>query len=148
MSRRREPSHQRLASTLLLGVPLASLPLIGLMVLGCGGCGSEAQAQEPIQVSPECPRAEGAAWESAPWPGESGSASCGWQSFEGRQTYVVTHNRGTVPIVVLPYLSFHPDGRSSAPSAGDMTRIIAVDETSITLRNNTNENFFLKLVLQ
>lgn len=140
--------RQRLTSAVLLGVPVVSLPLLGFALLGCGGCGNEAQAQTPIEVTPACPRSEGAVWESAPWPTTGAAATCEWINFDGRQTYIIEHNRGAVPLLVAPYLSFHPNGDSSVPSAGDMTRIIAVDENTVTLRNNTNENFFLKLVLQ
>lgn len=120
-----------------------------LLLAACG----EAGAQDPVSVALEdlpCasgPAAPGEAWESAEWPPFE-AAGCQWLRFDGRETYRIAHELGRRPRSVALYLSFDETGRSSAPSAGDATRIIEVDEAAVTIRNGTHQDFFLKVVLQ
>lgn len=60
----------------------------------------------------------------------------------------IPHQLGRVPSIVHVYLSFDADGRSAALSAGDLSRIESVTEEQVVIRNNTNESFFLRVVLQ
>jgi hypothetical protein len=48
--------------------------------------------------------------------------------------------------VVLAYLSFDPEGASAALAAGDLATVVAVSESTVTLRNDTNSEFFLRVV--
>ena len=126
-------------------------PALWLLV-GVAAC-AEAAAQDPIEVGLDAlPCASGAPapgepWESAQWPPfEMGE--CRWLRFDGRETYRVAHELGRRPRHVGLYLSFDETGRNSAPSAGDATRIVEVDDATITLRNGTHQDFYLKIVLQ
>ena len=108
------------------------------------GCG-EAEAQDPVVV--ESPCAQGVPmeyWESSSWPPDE---ACPWLVFEGRTSVRVPHTLGRRPREVSIYLSFEPNGRSGALAAGDLSRILEVTETQVTLRNDTNEDFFVKVVL-
>ena len=83
-------------------------------------------------------------YESAGWPPDT---RCEWIPFDGRTTVRLAHDLGRAPRSVAIYLSFYPDGRSSAPAAGDLARILAADGASVELKNQTSEDFFLKVVL-
>jgi hypothetical protein len=120
----------------------------GLALLG-SGCG-DAEAQDPIAIeAADLPCADGdaASWQSAQWPPFS-TEGCAWLAFDGRTSYRIAHELGRTPRSVQLYLAFGADGRSSAPTAGDPTRIVSVTDTHVELRNGTNQDFFLKMVLQ
>ncbi|MBX3247347.1 MAG: hypothetical protein KF901_09205 [Myxococcales bacterium] len=122
----------------------SALPLSCLL----GGCG-DAGAQAVIEVSeaelPCASSAPGEPWESTAWP--DGSGACPWLRFEGRRTYRIAHGLGRAPRSVLVYLSFEEDGTSSAPSAGDMSRILTANDAFVELRNGVNQDFYLRVVL-
>lgn len=123
--------------------------LLGTLFLGGTSCG-DASAQDPIDVFAEdlpCASAAGESWESAEWPPFE-SAECRWMEFDGRRTYRIAHPLGRRPQGIQLFLSFNEDGRDAAPSAGDPTRIIAVNDDTLVLRNGSNQDFFLKVVLQ
>ena len=113
---------------------------------------STATAQDPIDIpisSLPCHSgspSEPGAWESASWP-PFPDESCRWLKFEGQKSYRIEHPLARRPFGIQLFLSFHENGRDSAPSAGDMSRIVEVNSTDILLRNNTNQDFFLKVVL-
>jgi hypothetical protein len=83
-------------------------------------------------------------WQSAPWA----SATVGWTSFPDRTKLVLPHPLGRIPTSVEVYLSFYTDGASSFLASGDLARIMRVDADSVTLANNTNECFYVRLVLE
>ena len=123
---------------------LRLLPLLSLLPLAAA-CG-EAAAMDPVMLTSAC--ADGVAgevWESAGWPP---SPRCDWLPFDGRTTVELAHDLGRTPRDVSIYLSFDPDGHMSTPAAGDLARIVGVDESTVQLRNETNEDFFLKVVLR
>ncbi len=85
-------------------------------------------------------------WESAPWEGAS------WLPFPGQVQLRVAHGLGRVPRVVLVYLTFREvplGGDVEAPpalAAGDLARVIEVTDTTITVWNDTNGNYFARVV--
>jgi len=134
-----------------IGARLATVPTslraLGLVAMLAAGCG-EAGAQAVVEVGlDELPCASGGAdgWESTSWP--DGSGACPWLRYEGRTTYRIAHERGSIPRSVNVYLSFDEAGTASAASAGDMARIVSVTDTHVELRNATNQRFFLRVVL-
>ena len=58
----------------------------------------------------------------------------------------VEHSIGYTPRVVLVYLSFEAIGSEPAMAAGDLARIVSVDESTITIRNDTSAMFFARVV--
>lgn len=130
--------------------PLRGLRWALLALVAC----EPAEAQNPVEAAASCPRLEDGVWESAPWPPASmatdsnGALTCPWLRFEGRTTYRLGHALGRTPRQITIYLSFDEDGSSSAIGAGDSARIIGADETAVQLRNGTNQEFFLRAVLQ
>ena len=138
------PLGARLATTT---IGLRTLGLAAGLAMGTAGCG-EAGAQAVVEVGLDeltCASGDASGWESAPWP--DGSGACPWLRYEGRTTYRIAHERGSVPRSVNVYLSFEEAGTASAASAGDMARIVSVTSTHVELRNATNQRFFLRVVL-
>jgi hypothetical protein len=81
-------------------------------------------------------------WESAPWSGAA------WIPFPKRVTITLDHSLGHRPWQVITYLSFDRDGTLPATAAGDLARVVRVDASSITLHNDTNGDFFIRVTLQ
>lgn len=121
-----------------------SLALVALAPLPA--C-SDAAAQETVMRETPCgelfPDASGNGWASAPWgPTEAGC----WIEFGGDQRVILTHDLGRVPNSLEIYISFDSLGRSAAPSAGDTAVIEEVGADTLTLRNNTRQDFYLRVV--
>ena len=96
-------------------------------------------------------------WESAPLPTIDGTCrcggeACGWIPFHGRDTVEVEHPLGRTPALVVPYVAFDEDGYENGSggtlASGDVALILGVSDTVVTLKNNTNERFVLRLVLE
>ena len=125
------------------------LALLSLLPLAAA-CG-DASAQDPIVLDSACAEMDMAGdgsvsvWESAGWPP---APRCDWLPFDGRTTVELNHGLDRTPRDVSIYLAFDPDGRMGAPAAGDLARIVVVDRDTLQLRNETNEDFFLKVVLR
>jgi len=124
------------------------LAILALLPLAAA-CG-DAAALDPLELESTCAETqllggEIAAWESAGWPPDP---RCDWLPFDGRRTVELSHGLGRTPADIAIYLAFEPDGRMGAPAAGDLARILAADETTVHLRNETNQDFFLKVVLR
>ena len=123
--------------------------LWALLTALCLGCGSDTAGDELINVALSelpCAELDGGLWESAPLPPATGT--CIWLSFEGTTTYEIEHGLGTIPRVVLGYLAFEESGVSSTIGAGDSFLIRDGDEQMITLRNGSQQDFYLRLVLE
>lgn len=86
-------------------------------------------------------------WESAPWTGAS------WLPFPGQVQIRIAHNLGRVPRVVLVYLGFRevPLGEATetppAQAAGDLARIVEVTSTTVTVWNDTDGDYFARVVV-
>ncbi len=79
-------------------------------------------------------------WESAPWNSR-------WIPFPGRGQVLVEHSLNRVPRVVQCYLAFVQDGTNPVLAAGDLCRIAHIDEQSVTVWNDTNGQYFLRVVV-
>jgi hypothetical protein len=87
---------------------------------------------------------ETGSWESAPWS----PADTGWIPYPPRGQVQLEHRLGREPRTVLVYLSFDRAGTSPALAAGDLARVIDVDESTITIWNDTNGSYFARVVLR
>ncbi len=87
-------------------------------------------------------------WQSAPWQ------NARWTSLPGETRVRMAHGLGRVPDSVEIYLSFEKDDsdregtRSSFLAAGDLARISEVTDSTITIKNATEQAFCLRIVLQ
>ncbi|MFT5355684.1 MAG: hypothetical protein ACI9KE_002903 [Polyangiales bacterium] len=115
-------------------------PTLLLFLVACNAAG----AQAPVDVDPPCASVEDGVWESNPWT--SVDPTCGYLEYAGETTYRIAHDLGRVPRSVDLYVSFSAAGDSVAPPAGDMARIQEVSDTHIEVRNQTDAEFFLRVV--
>lgn len=81
-------------------------------------------------------------WQSVGWQGDL------WHRFSGRLELEIEHDLGREPQLVMVYLSFAPDGAPAALAAGDLAQIVQVDASTVTLVNQTNQEFFCRIVIQ
>lgn len=81
-------------------------------------------------------------WESTPWTGVP------WLSYPGGGRLTLEHGLGRVPRLIQVYISFANDGAGAGPTAGDLSRIKAVDDKIVTLENGTEQDYFVRVVLQ
>jgi hypothetical protein len=132
--------------------------LTGLAVVAlcaASGC-SSGNAQERRTLDLDDPALAGATldderciWESSPW---SGSA---WVEYPGRVTLDLEHGwdrcgapHGPAPADVAVYLSFDSQGQAAALGAGDPVVLVSVGGSRLTLRNNTNQDYFVRIVVR
>jgi hypothetical protein len=83
-------------------------------------------------------------WESVPFA----SPECLWLPYPGQVTLALEHGLGRAPREVLVYLSFDACGRGAALGAGDLFLIEEATDTRVVLRNDTNADFFARVVLR
>ncbi|MCB9658610.1 MAG: hypothetical protein R3B40_29015 [Polyangiales bacterium] len=134
------PSRRQLAT-------LCALPCVLLLLShALAGCG-DAAAQTTVQVDAAdlaCadfdPTLE--AWESAGWAGDT----CAWITFSPRTTFEIAHPLGRVPKAVLVYIAFSESGASATLASGDAGLILGATTETVTVRNNTDQRFFLRVV--
>ncbi len=84
-------------------------------------------------------------WESAPWQGAP------WLCFNSGMKLQIDHPLGYTPALVQIYLAFgnSDDGPNSVFAAsGDLARIVEVTDTDVVIENNTEEYFFVRVVLE
>jgi hypothetical protein len=121
-----------------------NLCIVGLDELPKAGHGS-------LDPGADAGAAAGAAsrtWQSAPWQ------NARWTSLPGQTRVRMEHGLGRVPDSVEIYLSFEKDDsdregtRSSFLAAGDLARISEVTDSTITIKNHTEQPFCLRVVLQ
>lgn len=87
---------------------------------------------------------ESGSWQSAPWdPG-----TVGWIPYPPRAQIQLEHGLGRVPPLVVVYLSFERSGASPALAAGDLARVVDVDASTVTIWNDTNGSYFVRVVLR
>ncbi|MBX3271897.1 MAG: hypothetical protein KF729_16635 [Sandaracinaceae bacterium] len=119
---------------------------LALVALGCGGLPT-GETYEYLAGSPELAMAsttpEGV-WQSSPWSGPD----VRWLPYPPQGTIVVEHGLGRVPAAVGVWISFEEDGDAPAPSSGDLSRLISIDETFVAVRNSTNVRLWTRITLQ
>lgn len=125
-----------LASTLALAFALA-------------GCGT-ASADDPVRLTAAelpCSDFDAAAnsWQSSPFPPAGG---CLWVAFDGGTTYEIEHTLGRAPRDVQLYLAFNAEGERSSASAGDTGIIVSAESDLVVVRNSTEQDFFVRVVLK
>ena len=127
----------------LLGTATVALLWLPLAASGC----SDASAQTPVRVlAADLPCADFDptldAWESAGWFG----GTCDWVTFSPRTTLEIDHPLGRIPKSVLLYIAFSADGMSATVASGDPGLILGATSETVTVRNNTDQRFFLRVV--
>lgn len=136
---------------------LAFLLASGVLIVAC-----DDHPKTKVVESTELPAAgetpDGLGWQSVPFPASkdceddaAAEASARWIHLRGKQDQIsltIEHRLGRAPGVVLPYISFHPSGCGSTIASGDVLLIDHVDVDTLQVRNNTQEDFYLRLVLQ
>lgn len=123
-------------------VQLSALVLLSA-ALGCGTVDDPPEVVSTLDLP--CASMAGSLWQSVGWPP---APACDWFDFQGTTTYRFAHALGAVPTVVLGYIAFEPDGASSTIAHGDSFLVTEVTAADVTIRNGTNQNFYLRLVLQ
>lgn len=81
-------------------------------------------------------------WQSSDWSGDP------WLSYPARATVTLPHTLGRLPAVVTVYISFEPSGEGSALAAGDLARIVEVTNATLTITNDTNTDYYFRVVLE
>jgi hypothetical protein len=81
-------------------------------------------------------------WSSAPWAGPGVT----WIPFGPHEQVQVEHTLPRAPSTVLTYLSFTGSGESPSLAAGDLTRVVDVSGTTVTVWNDTNGSYFVRVV--
>ena len=121
--------------------------VLALLLLAPAGC-TDAGAQERIELGPgDLPPsagvvATGDTWQSVAWSGDP------WHSFRGETTLVISHSLGRAPTSVLVYLAFDENGGGPGLATGDMARIVEATADRVTIRNDTEADFFCRVVLE
>ena len=121
--------------------------LLGVAPLGCG---DDSVSGELVPVSLEdlpCQSVdEVGIWQSAP-PADFAVGDCQWFRFRANTTYVFDHPLDRIPSMVLPDIAFAPDGVGATLASGNEFLQLARTETTVTLRNGQNQEFWLRLAL-
>ncbi|QQR88890.1 MAG: hypothetical protein IPJ88_11725 [Myxococcales bacterium] len=110
------------------------------------GCTAKAAETKTVMLSdlPTESLSASGVWQSGAWTGSDAEP---WIQYNGRVLLRLEHRLGRVPSAILVYLSFSSDGRSAALSAGDMAHIISADEQFVEISNQTNSDFYARVVL-
>lgn len=75
---------------------------------------------------------------------ESGPIDGPWVDFPPNRTLVFHHGFGVKPFQIVPYVSFDSSG-SSAPSAGNSSIFVGSDCETITMKNDTCSEFWIRV---
>jgi len=78
-------------------------------------------------------------WESSPWDGAD------WLPYPPQATLVLEHGLGRVPRDVWVYISFSPDGGESSLASGDLARFVDRDASTLTIRNGSEVDLFVRV---
>jgi len=138
------PSKMRMHSV----TKLAGLAALGLLFTACGDpCGDPEDRLVPLTELPcNMTNADGV-WESHPWPPVA-DEQCYWLEFRGCSQYEIEHPLGRIPALVVGYTSFDPDGGFATIGSGNSFIVEEASASTVTIRNDQNQLFYLKLVLE
>ncbi len=113
-----------------------------VLLVGCGN----AHADERVELSetdlPGASLDARGVWESVPLSGTA------WNSYPGRATLVFPHQLGRVPRIVQVFLAFDESGRGAGLAAGDLARVMAATDQAIEIKNDTDGDYFVRVVVQ
>jgi hypothetical protein len=87
------------------------------------------------------PNESARSWATAPWFGHP------WLEYQGRALLNVDHDLGRMPQGVLVYISFTEDGKNPGLAAGDLAQIREVTSERVVIWNNTNGEYFARIVV-
>ncbi len=79
---------------------------------------------------------------------DASPTSCEWMLFDEKTTINLAHPLGRRPQSVEIYLSFSRDGSASTLGTGDSALIMQSCATDVTIRNNTGQRFFARVVIR
>ncbi len=116
------------------------------LAAGCGDSSGETVEVSLAELPCQMQNAEGL-WESAPLPPVV-DEQCLWFLFRARNTYVFEHPLESVPLEVIAYIAFNSDGTGSTIASGNAFLLQAVDDSTITVKNDQEQDFWLRLVLE
>lgn len=85
----------------------------------------------------------GSAWESSPWMG----TDVHWLPYGPHEQLRVHHTLGRTPVGVITYISFTENGFDPSQAAGDLARLVEVDDQNVTVWNDTNGSYFARIVV-
>jgi len=122
--------------------PRAALLLLGALAAGCGLPTGDLVVYEENAPELDAASCVDGVYETAPWS----APDAPWLPYPPRDTIQIEHCLGRAPRAVEVYLSFEPDGAEPALAAGDLARVVAVDETTISVKNETSAMFFARIV--
>ena len=109
------------------------------------GCKAEADERNEIFDLPsDSLNGGGTMWESSPWAG----SGVEWVAYRGASTVAVHHTLGRVPMSVTVFLSFNSTGEAPSAAAGDLASIGAVTDDLVEITNNTDGDYYIRIVLQ
>lgn len=138
-----------LARSEALGLGAAAAALLALALAGCDGAGAQERRVLTAEDLPgQSLDAERCVWQSAPWTGQD------WLSYPGRVTLEIPHGAGACatasepPADVSVYLSFDRRGGFATLGAGDPVVVESVSTARVALRNNTNQDYFIRVVVR
>jgi hypothetical protein len=126
----------------------ASLAVLGVLLTACGNpCGDAEDRSVTLDELPcNMTRTDGV-WESHPWP-PIDDEQCHWLEFRGCSEYQIEHPLGRIPTLVVGYTSFDQDGGFATVGSGNSFVIEEASASTVTIRNDQNQLFYLKLVLE
>ena len=138
------PSKMRMHSV----TKAAGLAALGFVLTACGNpCGDP---EDRLVLLTELPcnmtNADGV-WESHPWP-PIADEQCYWLEFRGCSQYEIEHPLRRIPTLVVGYTSFDPDGGFATTASGNSFIVEEASTSTVTIRNDQNQLFYLKLVLE
>ncbi|MDH3625197.1 MAG: hypothetical protein OEQ49_15105 [Myxococcales bacterium] len=116
------------------------------LAAGCGDSGGDTIEVSLADLPCQMQSAQGI-WESAPLPPIT-DEQCLWFLFRANNTYVFEHPLERVPFEVTGYIAFNSNGTASTIASGNAFLVDAADDSTITLRNGQNQDFWLRLVLE
>jgi hypothetical protein len=127
---------------------LRRISVVALLALaaGCGDSGGDTIEVSLADLPCQMQSAQGI-WESAPLPPIT-DEQCLWFLFRANNTYVFEHPLERVPFEVTGYIAFNSNGTASTIASGNAFLVDAADDSTITLRNGQNQDFWLRLVLE
>jgi hypothetical protein len=86
-------------------------------------------------------------WQSAEW-------DTPWLSFPAKQSVTIEHELATTPRLVQVYVDFDREAcdrdvtDTALLASGTLARISSVNESTVTVRNDTKEDYCVRIVLQ